>query len=266
MTIYADQPGHQWTIETPFAEQEADTRFYDEGGLPFIDAPYAGYQDVMRRQRVVLALALAMIALLFLGALALPRAGTAAQGGATAVTQVTAPADTAVNPSPSGIIAPLFTPEVQYWAPKIGEWARLYAVDPNIVATIMQIESCGNPAAVSSAGAQGLFQVMPFHFAPGEDMRDPDTNARRGMNFFNAQMDYTGGDVLLSFAGYNGGYAASGGAYATWPDETKRYYRWAKGIYADAAAGRSRSETLAQWLAAGGAAGCQTAATQLGLK
>ena len=37
-------------------------------------------------------------------------------------------------------------------------------LDPDIIATIIQIESCGNPAARSTAGAQGLFQVMPFHF------------------------------------------------------------------------------------------------------
>ncbi|MDX1413161.1 MAG: transglycosylase SLT domain-containing protein [Candidatus Promineifilaceae bacterium] len=164
-----------------------------------------------------------------------------------------------------GTIANLFTPEVQYWESKIVSWAAEHGVDPNAVATIMQIESCGDPQAESVAGAQGLFQVMPFHFSTGEDMLDPDTNALRGMNFFNEQLRYTDGDVFLSFAGYNGGYAASGGNYANWANETQRYYGWAKGIYEDAAAGEERSETLETWLAAGGAAGCQRAAERLGL-
>ena len=165
----------------------------------------------------------------------------------------------------SGAIAQVFTPEVRYWETQILGWAEEYNLDPDIIATIMQIESCGNPNAVSVAGAQGLFQVMPFHFSGGEQMQDPDTNARRGMNFYNEQLRYTGGDIYLSFAGYNGGYAASGGNYANWPNETQRYHNWAKGIYDDAKAGLTSSPALEEWLAAGGAPGCQIAASRLGV-
>jgi hypothetical protein len=169
------------------------------------------------------------------------------------------------EPSGSPRISSIFTPEVRYWESKIIEWSEAYNLDPNIVATIMQIESCGNPEAVSIAGAQGLFQVMPFHFSGNENMLDPDTNATRGLNFYNEQLRYTGNDKFLSFAGYNGGFAASGGNYANWPEETKRYYNWAKGIYEDAQSGATNSETLESWLAAGGAAGCQIAATRLNI-
>ncbi len=162
-------------------------------------------------------------------------------------------------------IAAFFTPEVQYWESEIVQWATQHDVDPNAVATIMQIESCGNPDAVSTAGARGLFQVMPFHFSAGEEMTDPDTNAERGLNFFNEQLRYTEGDILLSFAGYNGGYAASGGNFNSWPDETKRYYRWAKGIYEDAVSGAASSTTLEAWLDAGGRPGCERAAARLGI-
>jgi len=162
-------------------------------------------------------------------------------------------------------ISPLFTPEVRYWEADILRWANQHNVDPNAVATIMQIESCGNPQAVSIAGARGLFQVMPFHFSAGEEMTDPDTNARRGLDFLNEQLRYTSGDIFLSFAGYNGGYAASGGNYNNWPDETKRYYQWAKGIYEDASSGAANSESLNAWLDAGGRPGCQIAAGNLGI-
>ena len=162
-------------------------------------------------------------------------------------------------------IASFFTPEVQYWESEIVRWAAEHDVDPNAVATIMQIESCGNPDAVSIAGARGLFQVMPFHFSAGEEMNDPETNARRGLNFLNEQLRYTGGDMLLSFAGYNGGYAASGGEFNSWPDETKRYYQWAKGIYGDALVGAGSSPTLESWLEAGGRPGCERAANRLGI-
>ena len=164
-----------------------------------------------------------------------------------------------------GTLSTLFTPEVRYWEPQILHWAAEYGVDPNIVATIMQIESCGDPGASSYVGAQGLFQVMPFHFQPGEDMLDPDTNAMRGLAFFLEQMRYTGGDVFLSFAGYNGGYAASGGAYGNWAAETQRYYYWAKGIYLDASSGAEQSATLSEWMAHGGGGGCLAAAAALGI-
>src|SRR5204863_298304 len=75
-------------------------------------------------------------------------------------------------PAANDSIAPVFTVEVQYWAPKIIEWSRKYSVDPNMIATVIQLESCGDYMAGSSAGAQGLFQVMPFHFVEGEDMHD----------------------------------------------------------------------------------------------
>lgn len=165
----------------------------------------------------------------------------------------------------TGAISPIFTAEVQHWAPKIAEWSAQYGLDANIIATIMQIESCGDPGAASYAGAQGLFQVMPFHFAPGEDMLDPDTNALRGMTFYNRQLEYTGQDIYLSFAGYNGGYAASGSSYPYWANETQRYFTWAKGIYDEASAGRADSPTLQSWLAAGGSSLCHQAAQRLGL-
>lgn len=67
-------------------------------------------------------------------------------------------------------LAPFFTPEVDYWAAAISRWANASNLDPNLVAVVMQIESCGNPSARSSAGAMGLFQVMPFHFFVTDSM------------------------------------------------------------------------------------------------
>src|SRR3972149_6264675 len=62
------------------------------------------------------------------------------------------------------ILSPIFTPEVQHCADKIQGWSASAGIDPNLVATVMQIESCGDPQALSRSGAMGLFQVMPYHF------------------------------------------------------------------------------------------------------
>ncbi len=162
-------------------------------------------------------------------------------------------------------LAPFFTPEVQYWAPKIVRWARKYDLDPNLVATVMQIESCGDPQATSVAGARGLFQVMPYHFAPGEDPYQPQTNARRGLAYLRQMLHRAQGDVGLALAMYNGGPAVQTLAPAYWPAETQRYVAWGAGIYADARAGRKKSPTLQRWLAAGGRSLCRRAHRRLGL-
>lgn len=167
--------------------------------------------------------------------------------------------------SASSLIAPVFTPEVMRWSEKIVNWAQAAGVDPNHAAIIMQIESCGDPQAGSSAGAQGLFQVMPFHFTAGEEMRDPDTNARRGLNYFAERMVQTNGDVGRAFAGYNGGHGAAGSPYNTWANETQRYFYWATGILEDVEAGRSDSPRLQEWLNAGGDSLCRQAAQRQGV-
>lgn len=165
-----------------------------------------------------------------------------------------------------GGISPVFAPPVQHWAPQIVAWANAHGVDPNLAAIIMQIESCGDPNAVSSAGAQGLFQVMPFHFNNGENMQDPDTNAARGLAYFAARLVQTNGDIGRAFAGYNGGHVAAAKDWGSWAAETQRYYRWSTGILGDIEAGLSESPTLQQWMAAGGASLCNQAARRLGLQ
>ena len=58
--------------------------------------------------------------------------------------------------------------EVQHWGAKI-TFGRRMNCRSNMVATVMQIESLRESGG-GFAGAQGLFQVMPFHFEPGETM------------------------------------------------------------------------------------------------
>lgn len=165
----------------------------------------------------------------------------------------------------SGGLAPVFTPEVEAWAPAILRWSAAYGLDPNLVATVMQIESCGHSAAASRAGALGLFQVMPFHFAPGEDPLDPDTNALRGLSYLAGSFDLAQGELNLTLAGYNGGHGVISRPPAAWPSETQRYVYWGTGILSDIQAGAMVSPTLQQWLQAGGANLCHRAAVAIGL-
>jgi soluble lytic murein transglycosylase-like protein len=191
-------------------------------------------------------------------------------GGAVTVRAAAAPAaaasaDPAIAAAPAAPpeLSPVFTPEVQHWAPKISAWAAQYNLDPALVATVMQIESCGNPRVLSPSGAQGLFQVMPFHFTAEDDMLDPDTNAARGLGYLSLGLRRAGGNVGLALAGYNGGHSLIGRASSLWPAQSKRYWYWGTGIYADATDGQASSPRLQEWLAAGGASLCARAAQQL---
>ena len=160
-------------------------------------------------------------------------------------------------------LAEFFAPSVRHWADRIDEWATANDVDRDLLATVMQIESCGHPTVVSVAGAQGLFQVMPFHFASGEDMLDPDTNAGRGASYLNYCHNAADGVIGLALACYNGGPSVINLARESWSQETRNYYRWGVGIYSDAVAGRDRSETLDLWMQAGGSRLCDSAAELL---
>jgi len=165
----------------------------------------------------------------------------------------------------NGVIAPFFTDQVQYWETDISRWSDAYEIEPNLMATIMQIESCGHPTVVSGAGAQGLFQVMPFHFSAGEDMLDPHANAYRSANFIRECTTYANGDIGLILACYNGGPSVTWRSFDTWPNETQRYYVWGLSIYRDAVAFTEHSPNLDNWLNAGGVNLCNSASVALGL-
>jgi soluble lytic murein transglycosylase-like protein len=188
---------------------------------------------------------------------------------AAAAPPASAPGDAAIQvdeqvsanqPGASGQLATLFTPEVRFWENQIVQWAQEYQVDANLIAVVMQIESCGYQQALSRAGAMSLFQVMPYHFKDGENGFDVQTNALRGISYLKRSLLTHQGDVRLALAGYNGGIAGSQRPEENWPAETKRYVHWGMQIYQDAIAGQSHSDRLHEWLNAGGASLCRMAA------
>jgi soluble lytic murein transglycosylase-like protein len=178
-----------------------------------------------------------------------------------------------MSPDPSKIngndsrvqISTVFTPEVQYWAERIVGWAETAGLDPNLAATVMQIESCGDPRALSRSGAMGLFQVMPYHFTSSDDPFSPDTNALRGLDYLRRSLEAANGDPRLALAGYNGGIGVINWSESRWATQTQHYAFWGSGIYADASSGASSSPRLQEWLAANGISLCRQAATRLGI-
>ena len=170
-----------------------------------------------------------------------------------------------LNPGHVGPISPVFSPEIQYWSEAIQSWAVAAGLDPNLVATVMQIESCGDPRALSPAGAMGLFQVMPGHFTASDDPYNPDTNAARGLAYLKRSLEAANGDARLALAGYNGGIGVIGRPESSWRLETQHYSYWGSGIYNDASSGAAQSPHLQEWMGLGVKSICRQARARLGI-
>lgn len=167
-------------------------------------------------------------------------------------------------------LLPIFPPSVLQWKKLMYDLSDAYTVPPNVIATIMAIESCGIPESKSYMGAQGLFQVMPLHFpkemqSNPQAMQEPYTNGRHGMKyFFNACLpaardeleDWPEHDVRVyarAMVAYNAGPGAAYKDFDKLEDETKFYgdhfirYALTAEIAAQLrAAGLSNSEIVSQ--------------------
>lgn len=81
---------------------------------------------------------------------------------------------------------------------------------PDLVLALIQIESRFDRYAVSSAGAQGLMQVMPFWKneigRPKDNLTDINTNLRYGCRILQFYLDKEEGRLAPALARYNGSY------------------------------------------------------------
>lgn len=83
--------------------------------------------------------------------------------------------------------------------------AQKYGLDPDMFVRQIQAESAFNPAAVSSAGAIGLGQLMPATAKElGVDPTDPVQNLEGAARYMRQQLDRFG-DPALALAAYNAG-------------------------------------------------------------
>lgn len=82
-----------------------------------------------------------------------------------------------------------------------------YNIDHRLVLSIIKQESGFNPNAISSAGAQGLMQLMPTT-AKGLGVKnsfDPVQNVEGGVKFLKRLLDKYNGNLVLALAAYNSG-------------------------------------------------------------
>lgn len=81
-------------------------------------------------------------------------------------------------------------------------------ISPEIVLSVIEVESRFDRYAISRVGAQGLMQVMPFWKKeigrPGDNLMDAQTNLRYGCTILKYYLDRENDHLTRALARYNG--------------------------------------------------------------
>lgn len=112
--------------------------------------------------------------------------------------------------------------------PAMQRLEQLYRLPEGLLRSVAIAESSGNPNAVSGAGAQGLFQLMPgtsrdMGLGRGEAF-DPMKAAQAAARYLSQLLKANGGDLTKALASYNWGLGnVQKHGMALMPQETRNY-------------------------------------------
>ena len=92
--------------------------------------------------------------------------------------------------------------------PIIKDAAQRYNIPVYLLKAVIVTESSLDPYAVSSAGAEGLMQLMPGTAADMQvtDSFDPKENIMGGARYLRMLANMFDGDLVMMIAGYNAGH------------------------------------------------------------
>lgn len=114
------------------------------------------------------------------------------------------------------------------------EWAaETVSLAPELIRSVVSVESDFQPTAVSTAGAQGLMQLMP---ATAEELGvkdsfDPQQNLLAGSRYLKQLLDKYDGDLDHALAAYNWGQGnVDRKGLEQMPQETRDYLAKVKGL------------------------------------
>jgi len=123
------------------------------------------------------------------------------------------PAQAPVRVAPPPRPAAKRTSRAEQMAPEIDAVARRHDIDPLLLHAIAYVESRHNPAAVSSAGARGVMQVMPatgarFGATTATALHDTRTNIEVSASYLKTLQQRFGTQLNLVLAAYHAGEGA----------------------------------------------------------
>ena len=113
---------------------------------------------------------------------------------------------------------------------QVHQQATRLDLSPELVLSIIEVESGFDRYAVSRAGAQGLMQVMPFWKEeigrPDDNLIHPDTNLRYGCHILRYYLDREAQHLSRALAAYNGSSGSN-----RYPDKVRAAWhaRWRNG-------------------------------------
>lgn len=88
--------------------------------------------------------------------------------------------------------------------------ASRFEIEPELVLSVMQVESAFDEYAISWVGARGLMQIMPFWKKelgqPNANLMDIDTNIYFGCAILKTYLNREKGNIAPALARYNGSY------------------------------------------------------------
>ncbi len=104
--------------------------------------------------------------------------------------------------------------------------ATSHGVKQSLVAAVIEVESHGDPSAISRAGAQGLMQLMPSTAIQYGVVNpfDPTSNVYAGTHYLHDLLRRYHGNVRLALAAYNAGPAAVDAIHGIPPFAETRAY------------------------------------------
>jgi soluble lytic murein transglycosylase-like protein len=131
-----------------------------------------------------------------------------------------------VSPVTQATVASAPAPPPAGIAEAVDRISASHSLPPQLVHSVIKVESNYNPSAVSPKGAQGIMQLMPatarrFGVA---NVFDPVENIEGGARYLKYLLDLYGGDYRLALAAYNAGEGAveKYGSVPPYP-ETRNY-------------------------------------------
>ena len=116
-----------------------------------------------------------------------------------------------------------------YILKKVHYEAKRAKLEPELVLALINVESNFDRFAISSAGAQGLMQIMPFWLdeigRPDDNLFDIDTNLRFGCTILNIYLKRERGDMRKALARYNGSVGKNWYPARVYKALSRRWYK-----------------------------------------